>query len=61
MSIAQYDGHELAGLAEAHNYYSWIIQEYSSSIEGKVLDIGAGVGTFSRSLLELDIEELVCL
>lgn len=59
--MSQYDGYELAGLREAHNYYSWMIQEYNSFIEGKVLEVGAGIGTFSRYVLRLPIQELVCL
>ena len=57
--MIQYDGYELEGLREAHNCYSWIIQEYSSSIKGKVLDIGAGIGMFSEFLLRLPIKETI--
>ena len=59
--MKQYDGSELEGLNKAHNYYSWIIQEYKPFIKGKVLEIGSGIGTFSTYLLELQIEKLVCL
>lgn len=57
----QYSGHELEGLKEARNYYSWLIQEYSGYITGKVLEVGAGIGTLSMYLLRLPIHELVCL
>jgi SAM-dependent methyltransferase len=59
--MSQYSGHELEALKEAHNYYSWLIQEFNPFIKGKVLEVGAGAGTFSEYLLRLSIRELICL
>jgi len=47
-----YSGTELDALAEAKNYYHWILTYFEPYVGGKVVEVGAGVGTFSRFLLE---------
>lgn len=62
MQVAiHYSGYELMELCKAHNYYSWIAQEYSSFVKGSVLEVGAGIGTFSEYLLMLSVKDLVCI
>jgi SAM-dependent methyltransferase len=46
-----YSGTELDALAEAHNYYRWILSYFTPHIGTSVVEIGAGLGTFSACLL----------
>jgi SAM-dependent methyltransferase len=46
-----YGGMELDALAEARNYYRWVFREFAPFIGERVIEVGAGIGTFSRSLL----------
>lgn len=43
-----YDGHELEALAQAPNYYRWIVDHFRPWLNGTVLEVGAGVGTFAE-------------
>jgi SAM-dependent methyltransferase len=47
-----YVGTELSALAEAKNYYRWVIGEFAPFLGKRVIEVGAGIGTFSRSLLQ---------
>ena len=42
---------ELHALAEAKNYYRWVIRQFAPFIGKRVIEVGAGIGTFARSLL----------
>ncbi len=46
-----YAGEELAALQEARNYYQWILGIFSPFLSRRVIEVGAGVGTFSEGLL----------
>jgi len=39
-------------LSNADNYYRWIASELSEVLHGKVLEVGAGSGTFTRLIAE---------
>jgi SAM-dependent methyltransferase len=55
-----YVGTELSALAEAKNYYRWVIGEFAPFLGKRVIEVGAGIGTFSRSLLHhTPVSELV--
>jgi SAM-dependent methyltransferase len=55
-----YSSTELDGMAEAKNYYRWILSCFAPYLGKKVVEIGAGVGTFSEMLLnDADVAELV--
>jgi SAM-dependent methyltransferase len=55
-----YVGTELAALAEAQNYYQWVIRQFAPFLGKRVIEVGAGIGTFSRSLLDYTpLSELV--
>lgn len=41
-------GESLESLSETTNYYEWIAREMGPSLTGKVLELGAGTGTFTR-------------
>jgi SAM-dependent methyltransferase len=47
-----YSGTELGALAGAHNYYRWILGTFAPHLQGCVVEVGAGVGTFSRLILD---------
>ena len=46
---------------EAPNYYQWILQEFNPFLKGKVLEVGAGSGTFSDLLEKCSITELTAI
>jgi SAM-dependent methyltransferase len=57
-----YAGDELTAMAEATNYYAWILAECRQRIGRVVLEHGAGIGTFSDLLLgEPRLERLLAL
>lgn len=47
-----YSGRELDALAEARNYYGWISGRFAPYLGGRVVEAGAGIGTFTAHLLE---------
>jgi SAM-dependent methyltransferase len=46
-----YAGTELEGMAEARNYYAWLLSYFGRHLKGSVIEVGAGVGTLSRLIL----------
>ncbi|HEV2304058.1 MAG TPA: class I SAM-dependent methyltransferase [Candidatus Acidoferrales bacterium] len=46
-----YSGTELEAMAEAHNYCQWILRYFAPYLGKKIVEIGAGAGTFSELLL----------
>ena len=55
-----YTGTELDALTEAKNYYRWVIDRFEPFLGKRVIEVGAGIGTFSQSLLtDTAIAELV--
>lgn len=61
MSPTEYAGHELAAMAEARNYYRWILEQCRTRLGRVVLEHGAGIGTFSTFLAAEAIEKLLAL
>ncbi|MHB8525667.1 MAG: class I SAM-dependent methyltransferase [Candidatus Acidiferrales bacterium] len=49
-----YSGTELDAMAEARNYCRWILDFFAPYLGEKVVEIGAGTGTFSQLLLNAD-------
>lgn len=47
-----YIGTELEAVAEAKNYYDWIIDSFSSRVGARAVEAGAGIGTVSSLILE---------
>ena len=47
----EYSGTELDSLAYARNYYSWVLRQFEPYLASRVLEVGAGLGTFSEFLL----------
>lgn len=61
-SSFHYSGTELTALAEADNYYGWLQRTYAPWLRGRVVEVGAGIGTFSRRIEALDsVDELTLL
>ena len=58
---AIYPGQELDALAGAQNYYTWILGHFLPHLGRRVIEVGAGIGTFSQFLLSAgaDLSELV--
>jgi len=50
---------ELDALAEAKNYYRWILRRFRPFLGKRVVEVGAGIGTFSKFLLEVGVDELI--
>jgi SAM-dependent methyltransferase len=46
-----YSGAELDSLAEARNYYNWVLSQFEPYLGDTVVEVGAGIGTFSEFLL----------
>jgi SAM-dependent methyltransferase len=46
-----YSGTELDALAEARNYYGWVMRQFEPWLGANVIEAGAGIGTFSEFLL----------
>jgi SAM-dependent methyltransferase len=57
----QYTGTELDAMDRAENYHRWILELFRPHLRGRVIEIGAGIGTFSELLASCEPEELVCL
>lgn len=59
-SSFNYSGSELAALEVATNYYQYILDHFRPFLGARVLEVGAGIGTFARACLETGIpRELV--
>lgn len=57
-----YSGTELDSLVEARNYYRAILKFFRPYVGARVAEVGAGIGTFSSYLLDLDaVRELTVL
>jgi FkbM family methyltransferase len=48
----EYSGAELDALAEARNYYGWISGRFAPYLGERIVEAGAGIGTFTLHLLE---------
>jgi SAM-dependent methyltransferase len=51
---------ELDALAAAKNYYRWVNRQFAPFVGKRVIEVGAGIGTFAQSLLDhVPVTELV--
>ncbi len=48
-----YSGSELDSLAEAKNYYAWVLKQFEPYLGATVVEVGAGIGTFSDFILSV--------
>lgn len=61
MAEIAYEGTELEALAEADNYYRWIVRQFRPWLGPHTVEVGAGLGTFAQRLLETPATERVTL
>jgi FkbM family methyltransferase len=54
-----YSGEELDALGEARNYYRWISSRFAPYLGARMVEVGAGIGTFLSYLLALRPEARV--
>lgn len=53
-----YSGRDLEAMSWALNYHRWILQKFQPFLGRRVVEVGAGTGSFSELLLESDLESL---
>jgi FkbM family methyltransferase len=57
-----YSGTELDSLAEAKNYYTWVMKQFEPFAGPQMIEVGAGIGTFSEFVLSVPrVERLVAI
>jgi SAM-dependent methyltransferase len=47
-----YSGTELDAVAEATNYYDWIVDSFAAHVGQRCIEAGAGIGTVSKLILD---------
>lgn len=47
-----YAGHDLEVMADLPNYYDWIIEQFQPYFKGRTMEIGTGIGTISKLILD---------
>jgi SAM-dependent methyltransferase len=52
-----YKGHDLEVLADLPNYYNWIIEKFRPWLNGRIVEIGSGIGTISKLIFD-DADQL---
>src|SRR3954468_18672697 len=53
-----YPGKDLEAMSFAVKYHRWLLGEFSQFIGKRVVEVGAGTGSFSEMLLEMDPDSL---
>ncbi len=48
---SHYDGHDLEALADMPRYNAWIDSQFAPWLQGRILEVGAGIGNFSATWL----------
>ncbi|MGQ0712517.1 MAG: class I SAM-dependent methyltransferase [Gemmatimonadaceae bacterium] len=57
-----YSGTELDALTEARNYYQMLIRRFAPHLGRRVIEVGAGIGTFAAALLEnVEVDQLTLI
>lgn len=52
LSHFSYSGTELEAMAEAENYYRWILRRFTPYLGQHIVEIGSGVGNFAELILQ---------
>jgi len=53
-----YSGKELEAMSLAINFHKWIMEEFYPYLGSSIAEVGAGIGNFSRLILETPIKSL---
>jgi SAM-dependent methyltransferase len=62
MSEFNYSGTELDSLAEAKNYYGWVLKQFEPFLGPTVVEAGAGIGTFSDFIISVPkVQKLIAI
>jgi SAM-dependent methyltransferase len=61
MTTAEYAGSELELFADAKNWKAYLQKEISPYLSGDVLEVGAGIGSFTRTAAGGKVRRWVCL
>ncbi|MBI4239446.1 methyltransferase domain-containing protein [Candidatus Uhrbacteria bacterium] len=61
MPSVVYQGKDLEAMSFAPNYHEWICSFFKPHLGEKVIEVGAGIGNFSKLLLMEEIKELCAL
>lgn len=56
--LTQYAGRDLEGMCFAENYHRWILRIFQPFLGTKLVEVGAGTGSFSELVLKGRIESL---
>jgi SAM-dependent methyltransferase len=59
MTVEHYPGKELEAMSSADHYRRWIVDDFERYLGKSVAEVGAGIGSITRILLERPIERLV--
>jgi 2-polyprenyl-3-methyl-5-hydroxy-6-metoxy-1,4-benzoquinol methylase len=59
--VFEYTGRELESMDFAVNYHRWILQTLKPYLGKRLLEVGAGTGSFSEMILETEPESLTML
>ena len=58
----RYSGSELDSLGVAKNYYAWVLRQFENYVGPVVVEVGAGIGTFSEFVLSVPrVEKLIAI
>jgi len=61
MTQMEYAGSELSAFAEARNFHLYYMRLFGERLRGDVLEVGAGLGTFTEEILNAGVSHLtVC-
>jgi len=53
---SHYDGRELEALSITSRYQRWIAEQFAPYLSGRIMEVGAGIGTMARHWLEYSSE-----
>lgn len=53
-----YEGRDLEAMAFARNYHQWILEAFAPYLGARLVEVGAGTGSFSEMLARLPVESL---
>lgn len=57
---ARYEGQDLEALADLPRYHRWILETFRPHLRGRSLEVGAGIGNFSKRYIQ-DVDEAYLL